>query len=129
MSFRPALRDLVLRAPGARGAVFCDGHGESVALAVAEPPPPGCEGLSEYDLQLTGAQVAPAWLSLDAGSVGRGAGRAVELRLRCDKGWLLCRALREEYYLVLLLAPGKPPAAAASFALREAAARVLSDLT
>ena len=32
MSFRPALRELVLRAPGARGAVFCDGQGESVDL-------------------------------------------------------------------------------------------------
>jgi hypothetical protein len=129
VSFRAALQELVLRAPGARGAVFCDGEGESVELVMAEPQPPGCEGLSEYDLQLAGAQVAPAWLSLLAGSVDRGAGRAVELQLRCDKGWLLCRALREDYYLVLLLAPGKPPAAAAAFALRQAAARVLADLT
>jgi hypothetical protein len=129
VSFGPALRELVLRTKGARGAVFCDGEGESIGLAVAEPPPAGCEGLSEYDLQLTGAQVASAWLSLDAGSVERGAGKAVELQLRCDKGWLLCRALREDYYLVLVLAPDRPPAAAAAFALREAAARVLADLT
>lgn len=128
MSFQAALRELVVRAPGARGAVFCDGQGESVELMVADPAPPGCEGLSEYDLQLAGAYVAPAWLSLHAGSVERGAGKAVELQLRCDKGTLLCRTLREDYYLVLVLAPGKPPAAAA-FALREAAARVLADLT
>jgi hypothetical protein len=51
----------------------------------------------------------------------------VELQLRCDKGSLLCRVLREDYYLVLVLAPGNPPAAAA-FALREAAARVVADL-
>ena len=128
MSFRPALRELVLRAPGARGAVFCDGEGESVDLVVAEPQPAGCAGLSAYDLQLTGAQVASAWLHLHVGSVERGAGRAVELRLRCDKGSLLCRVLREDYYLVLLLAPGRAPAAAAAFALREAAARLVADL-
>ncbi|TMB06774.1 MAG: hypothetical protein E6J64_07370 [Deltaproteobacteria bacterium] len=128
MSFRPALRELVLRAPGARGAVFCDGEGESVELVLAEPPPAGCDGLSEYDLQLTGAQVASAWLHLHVGSVERGAGRAVELQLRCDKGSLLCRVLREDYYLVLLLAPGRAPPAAAAFALREAAARVVADL-
>jgi hypothetical protein len=128
VSFRPALRELVLRAPGARGAVFCDGEGESVDLVLAEPPPAGCQGLSAYDLRLTGAQVASAWLHLHVGSVERGAGRAVELQLRCDKGSLLCRVLREDYYLVLLLAPGKAPAAAAAFALRQAAARVVADL-
>jgi len=127
VSFRPALQELVLRAPGARGAIFCDGEGESIDLLVAEPPPRGCEGLSAYDLKLTGAQVASAWLQLHAGSVQRGAGSAVELQLRCDKGSLLCRVLREDYYLVLVLAPGKPPASAA-FALRQAAARVLADL-
>jgi len=127
VSFRPALQELVLRAPGARGAIFCDGEGESIDLLVAEPPPRGCEGLSAYDLQLTGAQVASAWLQLHAGSVQRGAGNAVELQLRCDKGSLLCRVLREDYYIVLVLAPGKPPAAAA-FALRQAAARVVADL-
>jgi hypothetical protein len=128
VSFRPALRDLVLRAPGARGAVFCDGEGESVDLVVAEPQPAGCDGLSAHDLRLTGAQVASAWLHLHTGSVERGAGRAVELQLRCDKGSLLCRVLREDYYLVLLLAPGRPPAAAAAFALREAADRVVANL-
>jgi len=127
VSFRPALQELVLGAPGARGAIFCDGEGESIDLLVAEPPPHGCEGLSEYDLQLTGAQVASAWLQLHAGSVQRGAGSAVELQLRCDKGSLLCRVLREDYYIVLVLAPGKPPAAAA-FALRHAAARVVAEL-
>jgi hypothetical protein len=127
VSFRPALQELVLRAPGARGAIFCDGEGESIDLLVAEPAPRGCEGLSAYDLKLTGAQVASAWLQLHTGSVERGAGSAVELQLRCDNGSLLCRVLREDYYLVLVLAPGKPPAAAA-FALRQAATRVLADL-
>jgi hypothetical protein len=127
VSFRPALQELVLRAPGARGAVFCDGEGESVELVVAEPPPGGCQGLTPDDLKLTGAQVASAWLHLHTGSLERGAGSAVELQLRCDKGSLLCRVLREDYYLVLVLAPGNPPAAAA-FALREAAARVVADL-
>ena len=127
MSFTPALRHLLLRAPGARGAVFCDGEGEAVDLLVADPQPEGCAPLSRYDLQLAGAQVAAAWLHLHAGSVERGAGKAVELQLRCDAGTLLCRVLREEYYLVLLLARGTPPSAAA-FALRGAAALVAAEL-
>ena len=128
MSFRPALQELVLRAQGARGAVFCDGEGESVDLVLAEPPPPGCGKLTRYDLRLAGAQVAAAWLHLHAESVQRGAGKALELELRCEAGTLLCRVLREEYYLVLLLAPGKRPPGAAAFALRQAAARVLAEL-
>ena len=38
MSFRPALQELVLRAQGARGAVFCDGEGESVDLVKSTIP-------------------------------------------------------------------------------------------
>jgi hypothetical protein len=128
VAFRPALRELVGRVPGARGAVFCDLQGESIDLALAEPSPSGCGDLTEYDLQLAGAQVASAWLNLHRGSVQRGAGSAVELQLHCDAGTLLCRVLREGYYLVLLLAPGKPAAGPAAFALRQAAARVVSEL-
>jgi hypothetical protein len=127
VSFTPALRQLLLSAPGARGAVFCDGEGEAVDLLVADPPPEGCAPLSRYDLKLAGAQVAAAWLQMHTGSVERGAGRAVELQLRCEAGTLLCRVLREEYYLVLLLARRTPPSAAA-FALRGAAALVGAEL-
>ncbi len=128
MAFRPALRELIGRAPGARGAVFCDLQGESIDFALAQPPPAGCGELTDYDLQLAGAQVASAWLNLHRESVQRGAGSAVELQLRCDAGTLFCRVLREGYYLVLLLAPGKRASAPAAFALREAAARVLTEL-
>ena len=127
MSFGPALRELLLRAPGARGAVFCAGDGEAVDLVVADPQPAGCGPLSRYDLQLAGAQVAAAWLHLHTGSVEQGAGRAVELRLRCDAGTLLCRVLRDDYYLVLLIAPGTPPSAAA-WAVRAAAAALTAQL-
>jgi hypothetical protein len=127
VSFGPALRDLLLRAPGARGAVFCDGEGEAVDLLIADPQPQGCGALTRYDLQLAGAQVAAAWLHLHAGSVERGAGRAIELQLRCEAGTLLCRVLRDDYYLVLLLAPGRA-ASTAAFAVRAAAAAVTAEL-
>jgi len=128
VSFEPVLRELMERAPEARGAIFCDGEGESIDLVLARPPPSGCGELSDYDLKVAGAQVAASWLNLHNGSVQRGAGEALEMRLRCDAGTLLCRVLREGYYLVLLLAPGARGAAPAAFALREAADRVRADL-
>jgi hypothetical protein len=128
MSFQPALQQLVARSPGARGAVLCDLQGEFVELWRAEQPPRGCGELSQYELQIVGAQLASAWLNLETGSVQRGAGSAVEMRLRCEAGTLLCRVLRDGYYLVLLLAPGRPSAGPASFALREAAEQVLAEL-
>lgn len=111
---------LVERAPGARGAVFCDFEGEFVELVVRDP------SLSEYDMKVFGAQMAAAWLSLQTDSTEAGAGGIEELRLGCAAGTLLCRSLRDGYYVVLVVAPGAPSAHAA-FELRHAAAEIAAQ--
>ncbi len=115
------LSSLVERAPGARGAVFCDFEGEFVELVVRDP------GLSEYDMKVFGAQMAAAWLNLQNNSSERGAGGIVEMRLGCAGGSLLCRSLRDGYYVVLLVARGTPSALAA-FELQHAAAEIAGHL-
>src|SRR3954468_23087500 len=112
--FRRVLTTLVKQARGARGAIFCDHEGESVELVVRDAR------LSEYDMKVFGAQLAAAWLDLEADSSECGAGGILELRLWCAEGTLLCRSLREGYYVVLLVAKGAPSGPAA-FLLRNAA--------
>ncbi|TMA28867.1 MAG: roadblock/LC7 domain-containing protein [Deltaproteobacteria bacterium] len=115
------LSSLVERAPGSRGAVFCDSEGEFVELVVRDPI------LSHYDMRVFGAQMAAAWLNLETHATENGAGSIVELRLGCAGGTLLCRALRDGYYVVLLVAPG-PPSALAAFELQNAAADIAAAL-
>ncbi|MGZ6143390.1 MAG: hypothetical protein ACXWLM_08625 [Myxococcales bacterium] len=115
------LSSLVERAPGARGAVFCDFEGEFVELVVRDPE------LSEYDMKVFGAQMAAAWLNLQTHGTQHGAGGIVEMRLGCSGGTLLCRSLRDGYYVVLLIAQGIPSALAA-FELQHAAAELASQL-
>jgi len=119
--FRRVLTTLVATARGARGAVFCDQEGESVELVVRGG------GLSEYDMKVLGAQLAAVWLSLQANSSESGAGGIVELRLCCAEGTLLCRSLRDGYYVVLLVAKGAPSAPAA-FLLERAAADIEQEM-
>ena len=115
------LSSLVERAPGARGAVFCDYEGEFVELVVRDP------ALSAYDMRVFGAQMAAAWLTLNTNSSERGAGGIVELRLGCQGGTLLCRSLRDGYYVVLVVKGGQPSAHAA-FELQHAAAEIAAQL-
>jgi hypothetical protein len=119
--FRRVLTTLVATARGARGAVFCDQEGESVELVVRGG------GLSEYDMKVLGAQLAAAWLNLQGNSSESGAGGIVELRLCCAEGTLLCRSLRDGYYVVLLVAKGAPSARAA-FLLERAAAEIEQEM-
>lgn len=115
------LSDLVERAKGARGAVFCDFEGEFVDLVVRDP------SLSEYDMRVLGAQMAAVWLNLQNGASERGAGGAVEMRLGCSGGTLLCRGMRDGYYVVLLISQGAPSGPAA-FALQSTASAMSSEL-
>ena len=119
--FRPLLTALMERAAGARGAVLCDSEGEFVELVVRDP------AVSEYDMKVFGAQMAAAWATLQANSSERGAGGIVEMRLGCAGGTLLCRSLRDGYYVVLLLGRGSPTAPAA-FLLRDAASAMAAEL-
>ena len=120
--FRRMLGALVERVPGARGAVFCDYEGEFVDLVIRDPR------LSEYDMKLFGAHLAAAWLTLITGAAGRGAGDLAEVRIGCPGGTLLCRALPDGYYLVLLLASGVP-GGPASFELQRAALAFAEELS
>jgi hypothetical protein len=115
------LSNLVARVPGARGAVFCDYEGEFVDLAVRDP------ALSPYDMRVYGAHLAALWLNLQNNSSERGAGGIVELRMGCAGGTLLCRALRDGYYVVLLIAPGAP-SSLAGFELQHLASEITSEL-
>lgn len=115
------LASLVARAPGSRGAIFCDHEGEFVELVVSDPR------LSDYDMKVFGAQMASAWLALHENATARGAGGIVEMRLGCASGTLLCRGLRDGYYVVLLLARGRPSAPAA-FALAHTADELNAEL-
>ena len=115
------LTSLVERAPGARGAVFCDYEGESVGLVIRDA------GLSEYEMKVFGAQLAALLLSLQASSKENGAGPLTELRVCCASGTLLCRLVQDGYYVALLVGGGSPSAAAA-FALRAAATEIAAAL-
>ena len=115
------LDELVASAPGARGAVFCDLEGEFVELVIAD------RSLTDYDKKVYGAHMAAAWVNLQNNSTQKGAGAIVEMRLGCPGGTLLCRSLRDGYYVVLLIAGGKASAPAA-FALEHAALAMAAEL-
>jgi hypothetical protein len=121
MPFRRLLTTLLARVRGARGAIFCDYDGEAVELALADPK------LSEYELKVFGAQLAASWMSLGASARGHGAGGLVELRLSCAGGHLLCSALPDGYYVVLVLSRDSASAAAA-FELRETSVALAAEL-
>jgi predicted regulator of Ras-like GTPase activity (Roadblock/LC7/MglB family) len=115
------LATLVKRVSKARGAVFCDQEGESVELVIHD------DSLSEYELKVVGAQLAAVWVALQDSARDRGAGALLELQVGCGAGSLLCRALPDGYYVVLLVGQGGSGASAA-FALRSAANQIASEL-
>jgi predicted regulator of Ras-like GTPase activity (Roadblock/LC7/MglB family) len=115
------LTTLVKRVPKARGAVFCDHEGESVELVIHD------DSLSEYEMKVAGAQLAAVWLALRESARDCGAGALLELQVGCGSGNLLCRALPDGYYVVLLVGRGGSGASAA-FALRSAATQIASQL-
>jgi predicted regulator of Ras-like GTPase activity (Roadblock/LC7/MglB family) len=115
------LTALVERVPGARGAVFCDHEGESVAQVAREGT------VSEYDMKVFGAQIAALWVGLQESARGCGAGAIVELRVGCAGGSLFCRSLPDGYYVVLLTGP-HGGGGRATFELRQAAAEIATEL-
>ena len=115
------LTTLVERIPGARGVVFCALDGEFVDLVVRDAT------LSAYDMKVFGAHMAATLLNLQNYSSERGAGGIVEMRLGCEGGTLLCRALRDGYYVVVLIEKGRT-AGPAAFELQHAAAEIASQL-
>jgi predicted regulator of Ras-like GTPase activity (Roadblock/LC7/MglB family) len=115
------LTALVERVPGARGAVFCDREGESVAQVARDG------AVSEYDMKVFGAQIAALWVGLQESARECGAGAIVELRVGCAGGSLFCRSLPDGYYVVLLTGP-HGGGGRAGFELRQAAAEIAAEL-
>jgi predicted regulator of Ras-like GTPase activity (Roadblock/LC7/MglB family) len=115
------LSDLVDRAPGVRGGIFCDFEGEFIELVLRDPR------LSEFDLKIVGAQVCAAWANLRSQSATAGAGEPQEMKIGCAQGTILCRGLPEGYYLLLLLEQGKPVGAIA-YAMAQAATSFAREL-
>ena len=88
--------------PGARGAVFCDAQGEAVSSVGAsgrESP----ETLDDYELRVTGAQLATPLDQVEQAREHLGAAR--ELVVRGPGETLVVQLLKDGYYLVVCLAP------------------------
>lgn len=120
--FETILSELVRAVPGARGAIFCDREGETIVSVGAsgrdEP-----EAEDDYDLRITGAQLAPNLAEVSNAPFGP----PEELRIRGSREHLLVRTLPEGYYLVLCLAPATV-VSRASYHLRRAGRQVLSEM-
>jgi predicted regulator of Ras-like GTPase activity (Roadblock/LC7/MglB family) len=102
--FHYLLTNLLVDVPGAQGVAFLDGEGESVELVT--------RGATPFELKVEGAyngiflRQAGRLLEL----VGGGAIERLAIAGRAMK--VMTRALRDGYYLVLLLDPGAPVAVA-----------------
>jgi hypothetical protein len=125
--FRALLTELVARTPGARGAIFCDHEGESVELALVRAPPPDCEPLTPFDLRICGAQFAAVWLLLEEQSSQKEAGHLQEVKVRSGDGTMLCRVVKDGYYVMLLLAP-KSASERSAVELRRLAERFAAEM-
>jgi hypothetical protein len=123
--FRSMLAQLLAEVPQARAAIFCDHEGESVDWAAAERP--GFARLSEYDVKICGAQLAASWMLLDERARAGAAGGLRALELRAATGTLLCHAVQEGYYLMLVLT-AMPGSARAARTLAEAAAAFAREM-
>ena len=118
------LRALVASVPGARGAVFCDPEGEAVS-SVGASGRTSPESLDDFDLKVTGAQLATPLERVEQARDDLGALR--EMVVRGKKETLVVHSLKDGYYLVVCLAPS----ALASRALpasRKLASRLVADI-
>lgn len=123
--FDTILKALVKSVPGARGAVFCDGEGETVRCVGASGRA-ALDSTDDYELRVAGAQLAEP-LDIARGRATELLGNPVELCVRGRHETLLVRTLPDGYYLVLCLAPNALPAVGLA-RLREAAMRVRREM-
>jgi predicted regulator of Ras-like GTPase activity (Roadblock/LC7/MglB family) len=123
--FATILRELVDDVPGARGAVFCDGQGESVnAIGASGRHAP--EMVNDFELRVAAAQLATP---LDLAQV-RGhdsLGSLKECVIAGGRETLLVHMLPEGYYLLLCLEPDAQTGWAMQ-RLRAAARRVAVEI-
>jgi hypothetical protein len=101
--FDAMLRELIDRVPGARGVIFCDPEGETVSCVGASGRHDK-ENLDDYDLKVTGAQLAgPLEQVILNASVAMG--RMSDCVITGAKEKLVVHMLPQRYFLVLCLEP------------------------
>lgn len=122
--FDVILQELIQSVPGARGAVFCDGLGESVnAIGASGRKAPGRS--DDYDLRVAGAQFAtPFDLAAQHNQFLR---HISEATISGPKERLLIQQLQDGYYIVLALEP-TALVGLGWHRLRIAASRVLAEM-
>ena len=100
MPFQYLLTNLLVDIPGAQGAIFLDGEGESVAFV--------SRGATPFELKLEGAYHG-IFLRRAAELGGLlAAGKLRHLLITGSQMKVVSRALREGYYLVVVLDVGAP---------------------
>lgn len=106
MPFHYLLTNLLVDVPGAQGAAFLDAEGEAIELV--------SRGATPYELKLEGAyhgiflRRARQMLELAGG------GDLERLMISGRQMRVVSRALRDEYYLVVVLEPWAPVEASAA---------------
>ncbi len=124
MEFDGLLKALVLAVPGVRGAIFCDAEGESVC-SVGASGRWSPESLDDFDLKVTGAQLATPLERVEQARSALGSLR--EMVVRGAGETLLVHALKDGYYLVLCVDPDALAARAAP-AARRLASHLAADI-
>jgi predicted regulator of Ras-like GTPase activity (Roadblock/LC7/MglB family) len=101
VSFQGILRQLLESTPGAIGAVFLDQEGEAIEVLAERVFDIGWEGL-----RAIGAYEGIFFSDLRRACERLSAGRPLRLSIEFEHAKVLSCALKEGYYLVLVLAPG-----------------------
>ena len=104
MAFQYLLTNLLVEVPGAQGAVFLDAEGESVELVSRQA--------TAYELKLEGAYHGIFLRKAAHLADLTGAGELERLAIAGTQMQVMCRALKDGYYLVLILEPGTSTAIA-----------------
>ena len=92
--FKKILKDAVEGLPGAVGAIFVDGEGESVEHFFAG---------ADYDIKLLGAHQGILLNLLATAAEGSGHGRVQGMVVSTDEARVIVQPLKDGYLLVLLL--------------------------
>ncbi len=104
MAFQYLLNNLLVDVPGAQGAIFLDPEGESVEFVSRRATP--------YELKLEGAYHGIFLRSATRLADLMGAGGLERLSIGGSEMRVMSRALKDGYYLVLVMEPGSSVAVA-----------------
>ncbi|HVN74992.1 MAG TPA: roadblock/LC7 domain-containing protein [Thermoanaerobaculaceae bacterium] len=104
MAFQYLLNNLLVDVPGAQGAIFLDPEGESVEFVSRQATP--------YELKLEGAYHGIFLRQAARLANLMGAGGLERLSIGGTKMHVMSRALKDGYYVVLVMDPGSSVAVA-----------------